>query len=467
MSINGKKHLWIIDPEEEIRKTITRKINSTGYFDVKEIGSAPDVETILHRVAEYPPRVVLIDVNFPDIDTADLIKTLKDTLPHCSIIILSYFSDENRIKAAIQSGASFFACKEHLDYNLPGILDMIVEHETTDDYLVKKDRELHSIVETQKEMLCRFKPDTTLTFVNRSYAEKFGKKPKDLIGVKFLSLIPKKDHAFIKRFLKSYTPDNPIQTYRHPVLLADGSIGWQEYTDYAFFDAKGKIKEFQSVGRDITYEVQLSNALKKSEEKERLLISRELHDHIGQMLTYTKIRMEEGLLMPASETRENVFREVLDHIIESMQEVRMVSRRVVAGYVKDQEFHESLNNLVHSFKKISRIQVKFCSDYIPDNLNQEAKSNLYRIIQEAFTNIMKHAEAKEVSIGLFVRDKFLNLVIRDNGKGADVHSAKLKGGFITIKHRVEIFKGSFKINSKPGQFFKMQIQLPICNIFDN
>lgn len=467
MSTEISNYLWVVDPHEEVRATIKKKTEKSGYFLFREIGSPLDLQTIINKINNDPPNLVLIDVFFPGIDTIQLIKDLKNNGHECRIIILSDCSDPEKIQHAIESGASFFVNKSIMHHTLFGIIDLITDRDALYTSLLKKDTELVSILETQQEMLCRFKPDTTLTFVNKAYADMFGKTPDQLVGVKFLSLIPQKDHLFIKRFLKSYTPEKHTQTYRHAVHLPDGSVGWQEWTDYAFFDKQGNITGYQSMGRDISNEVRLTNSLNKSEEKERMMISRELHDHLGQMLTYAKIKMEEGLAMPQDQGREQIFTEVLDQIIEVMEEVRAVSKRVVAGFVKEQPFDEMLKDLIHSFEQISKIRVKFCSDYIPDNLNQSAKNNLYRIIQEAFTNIVRHANANEVIIGLFIRGNNLNLVIRDNGKGADVNSKKIKDGFFTIRHRVDAFEGTIKFSSRAGQFFKMQIQLPTQNVFNN
>lgn len=128
-----------------------------------------------------------------------------------------------------------------------------------DNNLQITNQQYKAIVENQKNYICKFLPDTTLTFVNKSYCSYFKSEPEALIGKKFLDFVPKEEHEKILRKLQLLNIDNPISTYEHKVKNLDGKISWQRWTDQAFFDRDGRIIEFQSVGIDITN-------LKKAEE---------------------------------------------------------------------------------------------------------------------------------------------------------------------------------------------------------
>jgi signal transduction histidine kinase len=97
---------------------------------------------------------------------------------------------------------------------------------------------------------------------------------------------------------------------------------------------------------------------------------------------------------------------------------------------------------------------------IPHNFTPEAKSNIYRVIQEAITNILKHSCASQVSIDFYSDNESINLIILDNGKGANVDSPKIKKGFVTMRHRIEVMHGTISFESDPGSFFKITIKLP-------
>lgn len=109
-----------------------------------------------------------------------------------------------------------------------------------------------AVVEDQTELICRWLPDGTLTFVNGAYCRYFQKSPEELLGKSFMPLIPEEDQAKVEQAIAQLSPDNPLVTYSHRVYAPDGSIRWMEWTDRALYDAKGNLVELQSVGRDIT-----------------------------------------------------------------------------------------------------------------------------------------------------------------------------------------------------------------------
>lgn len=118
--------------------------------------------------------------------------------------------------------------------------------------LYESEQLLESVLESQSDLLCRFTPDTRLSYVNLAYARFFGFEKEELIGRKFLDLVPETYHAEIKERLQLLGPLRPRQVMQHSVMDADGNWHWLEWTDHAIFDADSKVLEFQSVGRDLT-----------------------------------------------------------------------------------------------------------------------------------------------------------------------------------------------------------------------
>jgi diguanylate cyclase (GGDEF)-like protein/PAS domain S-box-containing protein len=126
------------------------------------------------------------------------------------------------------------------------------ERQLAEEALRESEARYRAIVEDQTELICRFLPDGTLTFVNEAYCHYFGKKHEELIGSSFMPLILERDQAFIEEQLTSLSLENPVVTYEHRIMLPDGEIRWQQWTNRAIFDERGRFIEFQSVGRDIT-----------------------------------------------------------------------------------------------------------------------------------------------------------------------------------------------------------------------
>ncbi|HBF34024.1 TPA: hypothetical protein DDW35_05625, partial [Candidatus Sumerlaeota bacterium] len=135
-----------------------------------------------------------------------------------------------------------------------------------------------SIVEEQEELICRYNKDLVLTFVNRAYAEFWDKTSEDLVGTSLLELVPVSERDRMRRFYRSFTPENPNRRVEHPVLTSDGAILFQLWRDRAFFDESGELLFFQSVGRDITALRTAEAAMLDAGEREQRRIGQDIHD---------------------------------------------------------------------------------------------------------------------------------------------------------------------------------------------
>jgi PAS domain S-box-containing protein len=130
------------------------------------------------------------------------------------------------------------------------------------------------LVENMPALICTFLPDSTLTYVNKSYCDFFRKRTDELIGKKFLDFLPDETtRDYVRRLYMSLTPENPATTYEHEVLAADGTgqSRWHRWTDLAFFNNNGQISYFQSIGQDITEHKRTLETMIDNETRYRLL----------------------------------------------------------------------------------------------------------------------------------------------------------------------------------------------------
>jgi PAS domain S-box-containing protein len=118
--------------------------------------------------------------------------------------------------------------------------------------LEMSERRYQAIVEDQLELICRYLPDTTHTFVNEAYCRYYSKSREELIGKKFITMIHADDRGKLTKHIASLSRENPVAAFEHRVMLPDGSTRWQQWTDRAIFNVQGKLVEYQSVGHDIT-----------------------------------------------------------------------------------------------------------------------------------------------------------------------------------------------------------------------
>ncbi len=122
--------------------------------------------------------------------------------------------------------------------------------------LAESEARYRAIVEDQRELICRWKPDGTLTFVNRAYAEFYGLYPEDLNGQTFWPHIYPADTPRLQAHIQDLTAGEAPGTILHRAFRRDGSLRWLEWTDRPIRNEEGDIVEFQSVGRDVTERMQ-------------------------------------------------------------------------------------------------------------------------------------------------------------------------------------------------------------------
>ncbi|MCK8603602.1 hybrid sensor histidine kinase/response regulator [Desulfoferrobacter suflitae] len=118
--------------------------------------------------------------------------------------------------------------------------------------LVESEAKYRAIVEDQTELVSRFLPDGTLTFVNQAYCRFFEENAAELVGQKFWHHVPAADQEMFRQYLSGFSPQKSVNTIEHRVVNRRGEIFWQQWNDRAIFNEEGDIIEFQAVGRDIT-----------------------------------------------------------------------------------------------------------------------------------------------------------------------------------------------------------------------
>jgi PAS domain S-box-containing protein len=205
--------------------------------------------------------------------------------------------------------------------------------------LKRSEARYRAVVQDQTELICRFLPDGTYTFVNDAYCQYFQRSPEQLLGGSFWAFIPPEGHQGARDFLASITPEHPVATREHEVVTPSGEIHWQQWRDRGFFDLYGQVVEFQAVGRDITERKMLEEATQRLAHAGRLAVVGELtasiaHE-INQPLTaiLSNAAAGERLLGAGSPSLDEV-REVLTEIhkddlraCEIIERIRALVRR--------------------------------------------------------------------------------------------------------------------------------------------
>ncbi len=142
-------------------------------------------------------------------------------------------------------------------------------YERLQDKVVKMRDRYKNVVNTQEELIFRFKPDTTLTFVNQASCKNIGLSKKDIIGRKYIEFIPDEDREFALGQLEKAKKGQEPQKYEHKVEAEGGETRYLRWVNYPIYNDAGEIEEFQAVGMDITERKKMEEKLRIREEQYR------------------------------------------------------------------------------------------------------------------------------------------------------------------------------------------------------
>ena len=212
----------------------------------------------------------------------------------------------------------------------------------------------------------------------------------------------------------------------------------------------------------------LSSQLLTAQESERRRISRELHDELGQSLALLKLQLSvtKQRLPEAAQHQYDEQMHAIDQIIEN---VRRLSRDLRPAVLDDLGLSAALQWLTKNFEKNFKIRVSVDTPDINHFFSHDAQIMIYRVFQEALTNIRKHAGAKNVSVMIKRQEDWVSFVVEDDGKGFDVTKALTKDvlqrglGISTMDERIRMLKGSLNLWSQAGAGTRISFTIPINN----
>lgn len=215
--------------------------------------------------------------------------------------------------------------------------------------------------------------------------------------------------------------------------------------------ANEKLKEYASKVEQLTL----------IEERNRL--SREMHDSIGHHLVSVSLQLE--ILKKIIKEKPNDALKIIEtlkkEISDSIQELRNVVKTLRKPYEFDIPIEESIKNLIENFTKIKDIKIDFEIEDSLKDLPPDYKITIFRVCQEALTNIEKHSNASEVSIKLKNINNEINLTIEDNGVGFPSEIREDSFGLKGIKERAKILNGSVIFENRPQGGARVIFSLPM------
>jgi signal transduction histidine kinase len=209
----------------------------------------------------------------------------------------------------------------------------------------------------------------------------------------------------------------------------------------------------------------MSQRLMEAQEKERTRIARELHDDIGQRMALLAIELEslsQALPRRATDARQRV-RQLLERAITIGSDVQAMAHRLHSSKLDCLGLASAATGLCRELSHQHRIDIEFTHQRIPDHLPPAIALALFRVLQEAVMNAVKHARVRRFTVALMGCGDGLALEVADGGVGFDVDTA-LKGeglGLTSMQERLALLKGHLSIESSPGGGTTIRARVPL------
>jgi signal transduction histidine kinase len=201
--------------------------------------------------------------------------------------------------------------------------------------------------------------------------------------------------------------------------------------------------------------------------QERSRIAREIHDSVGHYLTAQSIQLENTELFISKDSDKATYHLQKARQLgkEALQNVRIAVATLRNNPLKARSLDSSLKQLIAEFKRNNDIETEAEID-LATPLSADISLVLYRIIQEALTNISKHSQATSVCLRLKETEQIIQLTIDDNGRGFDPKANTTSFGLQSMRERTEALNGNFRLTSKPHQGCQIKVEIPLLGMVE-
>jgi PAS domain S-box-containing protein len=287
-----------------------------------------------------------------------------------------------------------------------------------------------------------------------------------------LASVHPEDQATFMSSIAELTPENPNTRISFRLCRLDGSLAWLERIGHAFFDEQGKILRMVGMVADITERKLAEEALSKvggrlieAHEEERSRIARDLHDDIGQRLALLANDID-GLKknLPDSAVQVRIrIQEQLKRAREIATNVQAISHRLHSSKLRYLGIVAAAKSFCQELSDQQDVVIDFTHVDIPTVVPEEISLCLFRIMQEALQNAVKHSGVRNFEVELRGAPDGIHLTVRDVGFGFDPAAVMNNRGLglISMQERVNLVKGTLSIDSRPDLGTTIHVRVPL------
>jgi len=335
-------------------------------------------------------------------------------------------------------------------------------------------QQLADIVRWSNDAVIGLSLDGRITSWNKGAERSFGYTSDEIIGRQITTLVPEDRWPEEAQILGQIRRGEALEHYETVRVRKDGVHLDVSLTVSPIRDATGKVIGASKIARDVTHRKRIDAAIRaretlqrivEAQEAERNRIARDLHDHLGQQLTGLRLALTS--IKSLASDRPDVVTQVdaaCDQAEQMDTDMSLLAWELRPVSLDSHGLSESLANFVREWGQSHGINAEFHALTTNGRLAPDVETNLYRIAQEALNNILKHANANEVSVTFNQTGTEAVLVIEDNGHGFDPDrtAATAQGGLglVGMRERATLLGGRLEIESAPGTGTAVYARIP-------
>lgn len=354
-----------------------------------------------------------------------------------------------------------------------------IELKKTERELIKNEKKFRDLVDLLPQTVYEMDLHGNFKFTNKYGIQSFGYTQEDINkGVNFLQLFVASERKRVRTNIQSILEGSSTAGNEYTSLRKDGT------TFQSLFYSNPIIQNDEAVGLrgvviDITDRKKAESDLKESRdqlrslashlqtvrEEERLIMAREIHDELGQALTALKMDLiwMQKRFTPEQEEHLKKVRSMSDLVDSTIQTVRRISTELRPGLIDDLGLQAAMEWYCGEFQNRTGIKCNLELDEDDHPLEQDRVIAVFRIFQEALTNIARHANANKVHVSLHFNSETLSMEIKDNGKGIteeQIFNPKSLG-LVGLRERVNPWGGTVNISGMKNIGTTVKVILPI------
>ncbi|WP_116141027.1 PAS domain-containing protein [Trinickia diaoshuihuensis] len=428
--------------------------------------------------------VVLLDLGLPDGNGIDTFRRFRQVAPDAPVLVLTGLADISVGLVAIQEGAQDYVLKREIE---AALLSRAIR------YAIERNRALTALAASEERFqlavsgasagLWDWNLRTGEMYLSPHFREIVGHDEDELPNEMraHYAIIHPDDLERVMLALNAHTENRHPYDIEYRVRTRAGDYRWIQSRAQALWDASGKAYRMVGWILDVTDRRRAEEALRASREElqrlsaniehireeEKTRIARELHDDLGQLLTAMKIdmgRFERTIESKIDESASQALRSIYGLIDQLVASVRRIAADLRPVMLDDLGPIPAIDWFIHEFSARHGITVNAQLDINEVAFNRDSGTEVFRMVQEALTNIARHSGASEAEIEIAREEPFCVVKIRDNGRGAlpDARRKRKSFGLIGMRERAARLGGELDVATAPGEGFSLTVTLPLA-----